>query len=441
MATLQQLDHRFLWHPFTQMDQWTETSPLVIERAAGCYLYDVDGRAYLDGVASLWANIHGHGHPAINAAISHQLSKVAHSTLLGLSNPPAIRLAEALVEHAPAGLSRVFYSDSGSAAVEIALKLAFQYWRQRGQPEKREFIHLENAYHGDTLGAMSVGGIELFHSIFSSLFVSNRSIPCPGRTPQDHEAKARSLAALRKLLKEQAHTVAALIVEPLVQGAAGILIHPSGFLAEAAKLCKEHDVLLIVDEVATGFGRTGTLFACEQEGVSPDLLCLAKGISGGYLPLAATLATDAIYDAFGETSPKSTFYHGHTYTGNPLACAAGVASLRLFHEEATLEHQPAKRDQLATLLAELDQLPWVRETRQCGLMAGVELAKPDGLAFDPSYRVGARVCAEMRTHNVILRPLGDVLVIMPPLSITCEQISDIAAAIAASVTQICPRHA
>ncbi|HEV7883854.1 MAG TPA: adenosylmethionine--8-amino-7-oxononanoate transaminase, partial [Solirubrobacteraceae bacterium] len=313
---LTRTDHRVLWHPFTQQQGWCEEEQLIIERAHGCTLVDTDGNAYLDGVSSLWCNVHGHGHPTIDAAIADQLQRVAHTTMLGLSHPPAIELAQRLVELAPQGLSRVFYSDNGSTAAEVALKMAFQYWRHRGEPGRSSFICLRDAYHGDTIGSVSVGGIDLFHTCFGPLLFDT------------FHAEPGDPGDMRRLLEQHAGEIAAVIVEPLVQGAAGILTHPDGYLRAVRALCDEHDVLLICDEVATGFGRTGTMFACEQEGVAPDLMCLAKGLTGGYLPLAATLATERIYEAFlGDFEELKTFFHGHTYTGNPLACAAALATL------------------------------------------------------------------------------------------------------------------
>jgi adenosylmethionine-8-amino-7-oxononanoate aminotransferase len=414
-------DRRYLWHPFTQQRDWVTAEPLIIARAEGNELIDVDGRHYLDGVSSLWVNVHGHRRRELDDAVRAQLDRVAHSTLLGLANVPSIELAERLVRIAPAGLSRVFYSDSGSTAVEVALKIAFQYQNQRGRPEKHKFLALTDAYHGDTVGAVSVGGIDLFHQIFHPLLF--------------HVLRVQpTLAALEALLAAHAHELAALIVEPLVQGAAGMLMQPPGFLRAARELCTRHDVLLICDEVATGFGRTGTLFACEQEQVSPDLLCLAKGISGGYLPLAATLATEAVYEAFlGQYEQKLTFFHGHTYTGNPLACAAGIASLDIFEQERVLE---ALQPKIARLHARLDErlapLRPVVEIRRRGMMIGVELGP-----YSNEQAIGARVCRDLRSRGVILRPLGNVLVMMPPLSITDAEIDRLVDATRASIVEVC----
>ena len=318
------------------MAVWPSDDPLIIERAEGNELVDDLGRRYLDGVSSLWCNVHGHRKREIDDAVRAQLDRVAHSTLLGLASVPSIELAEALVRIAPEGMTRVFYSDSGSTAVEVALKMAYQYWQQRGRPEKTRFAALTEAYHGDTVGSVSVGGMELFHGIFRGLLFGVERLPSPSpyHWTGGGDPLTGALRAAERLLEEKASTLAAVVLEPLVQGAAGMWMHPPGYLRAMAELCRKHDVLLVCDEVATGFGRTGTMFAVEQEGVRPDFLCLAKGLSGGYLPLAATLTTDRVHEAFlGEFASVRTFFHGHTFTGNPLACAAALASLRLFETE------------------------------------------------------------------------------------------------------------
>ncbi len=438
-------DKRFVWHPFTQMADWMAGDPLVIESARGNYLYDVDGRAYLDGVSSLWVTVHGHGHRAIHDAIRAQLDRVAHTTLLGLSNVPAIELAERLIGVAPPGLSRVFYSDSGSTAVEVALKMAYQYWAQRGRPEKRRFVALAHAYHGDTLGSVSVGGIDLFHQIFRDLLFDVIRAPSPywyrcDEAPDPTSCRDLCLAALERILVERGGEIAGFVVEPLVQGAAGMLVQPPGYLHAAAELCRRHDVLLICDEVATGFGRTGTLFACTQEDVSPDLLCLAKGITGGTLPLAATLATDEIHGAFlGRHGDKRTFFHGHTYTGNPLACAAAIASLDVFEREHVLERLAPKITLLSdTLDRQIAPLPHVGQIRQRGFMVGIELVADRGTRAEYPYdaAIGARVCQAVRKHGVILRPLGSVIVLMPPLSLEPAEIEHLVAATRAAILEV-----
>ncbi|MDD7291256.1 MAG: adenosylmethionine--8-amino-7-oxononanoate transaminase, partial [Veillonella caviae] len=339
-------DHEFVWHPFTQMQDWLAQEPVVIERGEGVYLIDENGKKYYDGVSSLWVNIHGHNHPTLNAALKEQVDKIAHSTLLGLVSPPSAQLCKELVELAPEGLNKVFLSDDGSTAIEIAIKMAYQYRQQVGQTEKTKFISLNAGYHGDTLGTVSVGGIQLFHQVFHNLLFKPITLPSPGvyRDVADREASfEESLAELERILDEEGHQITALVMEPLVQAAAGMLVMPHGYLKRVRELTAAHDVFLIVDEVATGFGRTGTFFACEQEGVSPDFMTLSKGITGGYMPLAATLTTQRVFDAFlGTFEEKKTFYHGHSYTGNALACAVALASLQVFRDEKVMEGLPRK---------------------------------------------------------------------------------------------------
>lgn len=422
---LEEWDRRYLWHPFTQMKDYEAQEPLIVERAEGVYLVDIHGRRYIDGVSSLWVNVHGHRHPSIDRAVREQLERVAHSTLLGLSNPPAIELAKRLVEIAPEGLTRVFYSDNGATAVEVALKMAFQYWQHKGERQRTRFISFENAYHGDTLGAVSVGGIDLFHRIFSPLLFPTYRVKAPYcyRCPEGLQYPDCELACLRDLeetLKRHHRECAALIIEPVVQGAAGMIVQPPGFLKRVRELCTEYGVLMIADKVATGFGHTGRMFACEHEGVAPDLMCVAKGITGGYLPLAATLTTEEIYEAFlGEYHEFKTFFHGHTYTGNPLACAAACANLEVFEEERTLERMATKVELLAKKLKEFWSLPHVGDVRQRGFMVGVELVadRETKEPFPPQMKVGQRVILEARRQGVVIRPLGDVIVLMPPLAI------------------------
>ncbi len=415
-------DRRHLWHPFTQQQAWCdEEPPIVVDHADGTNLYDTDGNVYIDGVSSLWCNVHGHRHPAIDAAIREQLRQVAHSTLLGLSHEPAIELAERLVAIAPEGLTRVFYSDSGSTAVEVALKMAFQWWAQRDEPQRTGFICLENAYHGDTLGAVSVGGIDTFHSLYEPLLF------------ESWQARAGDAAHLAELLERHGQRVAAVIVEPLVQGAAGMLMQPPGYLRAVRELCDRHGVLLICDEVATGFGRTGAMFACEHEGVSPDFLCLGKGITGGYLPLAATLTTERVYEGFlGRFEELRTFFHGHTYTGNALACAAAVATLKIFERERTIESLQPKIELLERLLAHrIAILPGVAEVRQRGFMVGIQLADQP-----PELRLGHKVTLAARRRGAIVRPLGDVVVLMPPLAITEAALRRLVAITAAAIAEV-----
>ncbi len=430
--TLKRWDLDHVWHPFTPQAEWAESDPLIIERAEGVYLFDSEGRKYLDGVSSLWCNVHGHGHPALDAAIREQLDKVAHSTLLGLSHPSAIELARKLVTLAPPGLNRVFFSDDGATAVEVALKMAFQYWRQKAAPEpsRTKFLSLSNAYHGDTLGDVSVGGVDRFHAMFGPLLFPSLRAPSPHcyRCPlglSRPSCETACLGEVETMLATHSGEIAAVIVEPLVQGAAGMIVHPEGYLRGLRALTRKYGTLLIADEVAVGFGRTGTLFACEQEGVVPDFLCLAKGLTGGYLPLAATLTTDTIHSAFiGTVQDPKTFCHGHTYGGNPLGAAVALATLKVFEDESTLESLAPKIARLSARLAEMAALPFVGNVRQRGLIAGVELVanRETKTPFAFSEKVGARVCMMARNDHLFVRPLGDVLVIIPPLSISIHEI-------------------
>jgi len=428
---LENWDKRFLWHPFTPMCSWLENEPLVIEKGEGVYLYDTKGYRYIDGVSSLWCNIHGHNHPHINAAISRQLEKIAHSTLLGLASESSIRLAKKLVDITPQGLTRVFYSDSGSTSVEIAIKMAYQYWRNLGQDKKKLFIALKQSYHGDTIGSISVGGISIFHRIFGSLTFHAEFADCPhpyrfNGTPE--QCRKHCLEQMETILEKNKGQIAAIVVEPLVQGAAGLIVHPKGFLTGVRQLADKYGTLMIVDEVATGFGRTGTMFACEQEGVSPDIFCIAKGLTAGYLPLAATLTTEKVFEAFlREPSIDTTFYHGHTYTGNALGCAAALANLEVFEKEKTLESLTDNISLIDKYLQKISDYDFVGDTRQCGMMAGIELIedKKNKKNFETTQQIGAKVCQLLRTKGVILRPLGDVIVIMPPLSIKKEQLEEL----------------
>jgi len=444
MATIRELDKKYIWHPFTPMRLWQQDEPLVIQRGQGVYLYDTDGKRYIDGVSSLWCNIHGHCHEYINNAVRAQLDKIAHSSLLGLASESSIRLAQSLIEIAPKGLSKVFYSDSGATAVEIAIKMAFQYQRNIGNSKKDKFLALKESYHGDTIGSVSVGGIGLFHRIFGPLTFP--AFFCDSPHPyrfkgSDDQCKEHCLAAMDKLLAEHQEEIAAIVVEPLVQGAAGIIVHPKGFLRGVDELSRKYGVLLIADEVATGFGRTGSMFACEQENVTPDIFCCAKGLTGGYLPLAATLVKEHIYEAFlAEPISDTTFYHGHTYTGNALGCAAARASLELFSREDTLGQLPGKIALLEKTLRQISSLDMVGDVRNCGMMAGVELVedKTSGRSFDPSRRIGAKLCQRMRDKGVILRPLSDVIVIMPPLAITQEQLTELLAVVTETIENDLP---
>ncbi|MEM1108194.1 MAG: adenosylmethionine--8-amino-7-oxononanoate transaminase [Planctomycetota bacterium] len=478
--TLAELDHAHVWHPFTPMRQWCEKTPLVIESGDGPYLIDTEGKRYLDGVSSLWCNVHGHRVPALDQAIRDQLDQVAHTTLLGLASPPSIELAARLVrltaeklnpQDAP--LNKVFYTDAGATALEVAFKMAVGHWHHRGQPRKTRFIGLQGAYHGDTVGTMSVGYSDLFHRAFQSMVFPVDWFPTPDALrppPEFSHATARAcdtvenawpsedpalaaalgdycLSELENLLEAQADQTAAIVIEPVMQGAAGMVCQPPGFVGRVAALAKRYGVLLIADEVAVGFGRTGKMFACEHDDVCPDILCLAKGLTAGYLPLAVTMTTDAIYDAFtGEPNEKKTLYHGHTYTGNPLACAVALASLDLFDQPPPgsdhadlIDHINASAQLIRERLEPLRDCPHVRDIRQRGIMVGIELGEnlklrpyaessangQDIEAFDFSQTLGHEVCHALREHGVIIRPLGNILVLMPIPATPAEAVAEL----------------
>lgn len=428
------LDKKHLWHPFTQMKEWAESDPLIIERGRGNYLIDTEGRRYLDGVSSLWVTVHGHRKKEIDSAVKKQLSKIAHSTLLGLGNAPSIELAERLAKIAPPGLDRVFYSDNGSTAVEIALKMAFQYQEQTNRKNRRrKFLAFTGAYHGDTFGSMSVGEIDIFVKKYRPLLFDAFRAPypycyrCPvGKDKKD--CKTACLDALEEILKDHHGEIAGCVMEPVFEGAAGIVTAPPGFLKAVRRLTRKYGVLLIADEVATGFGRTGSMFACDAEGVVPDFLCLAKGLTGGYMPLAATLTTGKVYKAFlGRYDEYKSFFHGHTYTGNPLGCAAAIANLDIFKDGLVMESLKGKITLFSELLKRFESLGHVGEVRQAGLAAGIELVadRETKRPYPPDYRLGHRVCMEARKYGLIIRPLGDTIVIMPPLSITAPELKKI----------------
>lgn len=424
-------DKKYLWHPFTQMQDWQKEELVIIRGGDGVYLEDTEGKRYLDGVSSLWCNVHGHRVPEIDQAITDQLGEIAHSTFLGLSNIPAIELAEKLIQIAPRGLTRVFYSDSGSEAVEIALKMAYQYWQQSGKPGKTKFVKLENAYHGDTLGSVSVGGIDLFHKIYKPFLFHAFSAPSPycyrwNGTSDPEKVKDASLCELERIFKEHHEEIAAFIMEPLMQGAAGMIDQPKGYISRVRALTKQYNILLIFDEVATGFGRTGKMFASEHEQVTPDLLTAAKGITGGYLPLAVTLAAEKIYEAFlGNYSELKTFFHGHTYTANPLACRAALASLELFEKKQILKNLQPKIELMKRRLREFEKIAAVGDIRQAGMMAGIELVKNRASKepYQLEEKIGIRVIQRARAKGAILRPLGPVIVLMPPLAINTEELN------------------
>jgi lysine--8-amino-7-oxononanoate aminotransferase len=432
---------QFLWHPFTQMKDYVADDPLIIARGEGIKLIDVNGKEYYDGFSSVWLNVHGHNVPELNQALIDQLQQVAHSTLLGMANIPSILLAEKLVKLAPPGLTKVFYSDNGATAVEIAIKMAFQYWQNRGVSGKRSFITMNNAYHGDTIGAVSVGAIPLYHQVYRPLLFTPYTIPYPYpyRQGGDEEAVAATLSELEALLREKSDEIAAMIVEPVVQGASGMIVMPPGCLKRIAELLRAYDVLLIADEVATGFGRTGKMFACEHEGVVPDLMAVAKGITGGYLPVAATLATDRIYDAFfADYEEQKTFFHGHSYTGNPLGCAVALENLRLMEERRIVEEVSRKSVLIEGQLASMLDRPHVGDIRQKGFMAGIELVR-DKQTKEPYHwneRVGVRVCRKAREKGMLTRPLGNVIVFIPPLASTEEDLCEMIAILDEAITEV-----
>ncbi|AMA74733.1 adenosylmethionine--8-amino-7-oxononanoate transaminase [Aneurinibacillus thermoaerophilus] len=430
-------DKEYVWHPFTQMKTYRREKPLIIERGEGSYLYDVEGNKYLDGYSSLWVNVHGHNHPELNEALIQQAGKIAHSTLLGAANVPSILLAKKLVEITPKGLTKVFYSDSGSTSVEIALKMAYQYWQLkdpiRYAGKKNKFISLREAYHGDTIGSVSVGGMETFHHIFKPLLFERLEAPAPYtyRLTENNDAEACKMLCLKALdtmLREHHEEIAGLIIEPLVQGAAGMITAPDGFLRGVRELCTRYNVLMIADEVAVGFGRTGTLFACEQENVEPDFLCVAKGLTAGYLPLAATLVREEIYEAFlGEPEELRTFFHGHTYTGNQLACAVALKNIELIEREKLIDSLVAKIECLAQNLEKFHTLPHVGDVRQRGMMVGIELVqdKDSKKTFPMHMQVEHNVILHARQNGAIIRPLGPVIVLMPILSMSLEELEQL----------------
>ncbi len=433
-------DREIVWHAFTQM---AEYKPLIIKRARSCTLVDIEGREYLDATSSLWCNLHGHRHPKLDAALREQLEHVAHVTNLGMSNPTTIELAKRLVDLVPPGLSHVFFSDDGATAVEVAIKMALQYWRQRPnpRPEKTVYVALGDAYHGDTMGGISIGGVDRFTKMFEPLLFEVLRVPMPEtyRLPPGvtaESALSHYLAQIDHVLAEHHERIAAVVIEPLVQCAAGMITHPPGYLRGVRELCSEYDVLLIADEVAVGFGRTGRMFACEHEGVTPDFLCLAKGITAGYMPLAATLATDEIWQAFlGTYAQSKTFYHGHTYGGNPLGAAVALANLKIFDEERTLEQIQPKIARLTEHLVRIAHHRNVGDVRQRGLIAGVELVR-DKSTKEPytwKERRGWRVCESAMAEGVLIRPLGNVLVILPPLAISFDELDRICGAVESGI--------
>ncbi len=488
MHPLAKLDHQYIWHPFTQMRDWLRTEPIVITSGKGAVLVDANGHEYLDANASIWTNLHGHGHPRINAAITRQLAKIAHSSALGLANEPASLLAERLVAIAnpplnqpggssrPAGrerkspggglkLPKLFYSDDGSTAIEVALKLAYEHARRSGQSRRPKFLSLAGAYHGDTVGSVSLGHIDLFHQAYTGLLFKSDRVMAPYcyRCPHNRAAPERKdardyrrckwecIGKLDRLFaaqKKRGNPYAALVVEPLVQGAAGMIPQPRGWLAQAAEITRRHGALLVADEVMTGFCRTNEphlqagrelFFACHEEGVQPDLMAVAKGFTGGYLPLAATLASQAVYDSFlGEYEEFKTFFHGHSFTANQLGSAAALANLDLLDHQASATARAGLIQHLRRHLESLWELPWIGDLRQIGTIAGIELVRDwrQRQPFPLAQRVGSRICAEMAANGVLTRPIGNILVLMPPYCTTGEQVARMVSVMRDAIQQI-----
>lgn len=440
--TLIEKSKQYLWLPFTQMKDYDQ-APLIIESGQGIKLRDIEGNEYYDGFSSVWLNVHGHRKKELDEAIKRQLDKIAHSTLLGMTNVPATELAEKLVQISPEQLTRVFYSDSGAEAMEIALKMAYQYWQNINRPEKRKFIAMQNGYHGDTIGAVSVGSIQLYHQVYGPLMFESYKAPIPYvyRSESGDPAQCRDecLERLEQLLIEHHHDIAALTIESMVQGAGGMIVMPEGFLAGVRALCTQYEVLMIVDEVATGFGRTGKMFACEHEGVQPDIMAVGKGITGGYLPIAATLTTEKIYNAFYDDYHKyKTLFHGHSYTGNQLGCAVALENIRLFEAEKLVEQVSEKADYLRLLLSEFHALDHVGDIRQLGFICGIELvlSKETKEPFPAHQRIGYHVTLRMRELGMLTRPLGDVIVFMPPLVSSKEELKEMVAIMKKAIVEV-----
>ncbi|OZI12933.1 adenosylmethionine--8-amino-7-oxononanoate transaminase [Bacillaceae bacterium SAS-127] len=426
---LYDISKKHMWLPFTQMKDYEE-APLIIESGEGVRVRDIHGNEYLDGYSSLWLNVHGHRRQEIDEAIKAQLDKIAHSTLLGAANVPSIELAEQLVKLTPENLTRVFYSDSGAESVEIAIKMAYQYWQNKGITTKTKFVTMSNGYHGDTVGAISVGAIDIYHRVYSSLMFNSYVVPFPAtyRHPSgDEEAvKRESLEAIRQLFEEKHEEIAGVMIESMVQGAGGMNMMPPGYLKALEALCREFNILLVVDEVATGFGRTGKMFAVEHEDVQPDIMTVAKGITGGYLPIAATITTEKVYAAFyADYTEMKTFFHGHSYTGNQLGCAAALANLKIFEKELLVDQAAKKAEYVKEILAELAELPQVGDVRQLGLMCGIEIVKDKETKepFLSEERVAYKATLRMRELGMLTRPLGDVIVFMPPLATSFEELT------------------
>jgi len=424
-------DLKYVWHPYTQMKDCQTHLPILIERADGIKLYDSDGKFYYDTISSWWCNVHGHNHPRIKAAIKEQLDSLEHVLFAGFTHKPAISLAERLVSITPEPLTKVFFSDNGSTAVETALKMSFQYWRNIGQKRKTKFVALDHGYHGDTLGAMSVSGVDRFNSVFSPLLFQSFKAPSPYcyRCPVGKEKSSCDIACLKPLeeiLENNSNEIAAMILEPLVMAAGGMIIYPGEYLEKAAALVRKHNVHLIVDEIATGFGRTGRMFACDHVNIEPDFMCQSKGITGGYLPLAATLTTDEVYSAFYDDYEKEkTFYHGHTYTANPISCSAALASLDVFQEEDTIGKLSKVIPLIRKGLGKIKELPYVGDVRHIGMIGAVELVenKESKKVFNSNRRIVLEIYKKGLERNLLLRPLGNIIYFFLPLCIKEAEVS------------------
>lgn len=431
-ANLISRDASAIWHPFTQQSLWVGDEPIVVDRADGMYFWDTDGNRYLDGVSSLWVNVHGHNHPTINQAITDQLGKLDHTTFLGLTHEPGIELAEKLLATAPPGLSRVFYAGDGSSAVEAAIKMAYQAQAQRGQ-NRPYFAHFAEGYHGDTLGAVSVGGIDLFHATYRPILLQTKMVSSPGILEPGQRRLNRAaevLTELGELLERQGREICAVVLEPLVQAAGGLLTHDVSFVRGVRSLCDEYGVLMICDEVATGIGRTGKMWAVDHADVTPDLMTCGKGLTAGYLPLSAVMATEPVYDAFlGTAASARTFFHGHSYTANPLCVAAAIANLDLMAASDTVANAAAIGDQIAKELAPLAAHEHVKEIRQIGTMTGIEVESIGD-------RTGFAICQAARTRGIWIRPLGDVVVLMPPLAMEAADVTTLTSAVIDSIDEV-----
>jgi adenosylmethionine-8-amino-7-oxononanoate aminotransferase len=427
-------DLRYIWHPYTQMkDCRTISRPILIEKANGIKLFDDSGNFYYDTISSWWCNVHGHNHPVIKKAISKQLKLLEHVLFAGFTHKPAISLAEKLITIGPGNLTKVFFSDNGSTAVEIALKISFQYWQNIGVKTKTKFLSLDHAYHGDTIGAMSVSGVDLFNNIFSPLFFESFKVISPYcyRCPVKKNRVSCDIECIKPLetmLRDKNSEIAAIILEPLVLAAGGMIIYPAEYLKRTAALAKRYNVHLILDEVATGFGRTGRMFACEHTDAKPDFICLSKGITAGFLPLAATLTTDAIYKAFyADYKKRKTFYHGHTYTANPISCSAAIASLEVFRKENVLKKIEGLIPLFNKRLQDFRDLAFVGDVRHIGMIGAIELVKDKAIktAFGFNERIGLRVYAEALKEQLILRPLGNIIYFYLPLCIKKNELAHV----------------